>query len=256
MAKSDPKLDAILLRLNKLDTLDSVVDKLDSLSATVNSISAQVNTLQGKVECNTQSIANLRSEFEHFKEESTREMRSVKNTLNWREQQLRANTVRLFNFPVGPDETSNLPACMYDRIIKPLLTAAKAAGDIASVPQVQNTLETAYRAFTQEEPVEGAPPPPIVIRFATRALKIATLKQRRHNMPEPSEGEKRVGVKRFVIVEDLTPPAHKLLKALQADSRTDKVWSVNGQICYSVPNKSGYKKVRSVFDSVDIILAK
>ena len=74
-------------------------------------------------------------------------------------------------------------------------------------------------------------------------------------MPEPSEGEKRAGVKRFIIVEDLTPPAHKLLNALQADDRTDKVWSVNGQICFSIPNKKGFKKVRSVFDNIDFILS-
>ena len=74
-------------------------------------------------------------------------------------------------------------------------------------------------------------------------------------MPVPSEGEKLAGGKHFVVVEDLTPPAHKLLKALQANSRTEKVWSVNGHICDSLPQKKGYKRVRSVFDSIESILS-
>ena len=211
--------------------------------------------LTGKVQSNTDSIGALKQEFELFKTETGAELRNVKNTLNVREQQLRSTQVRVFNFPVAADETTGLTARIYDRILKPLLTAAKTAGDLGSVPQVQNTIEACYRVFTKEEPAEGQPPPPIVIRFATKQLKIAVLKQRRRFMPQPSEGEQRKGIKRFMIVEDLTPPAHKLLKALQADPRTDKVWSVNGQIHYSVPGKTGFKKVRSVFDHIDQILS-
>ena len=80
------------------------------------------------------------------------------------------------------------------------------------------------------------------------------MQQRRSHLPQPSEGEKKSGVRRFVIAEDLTPPAHKLLKAMQADKRTEKVWSVNGLIHFSVPGKTGYKKVKSVFDTLDQIL--
>ena len=255
MAISDSKLDANLLRLNKLDTLDNLVSKLDALAVTVSNLSSVVEAVRKEVDNNTQDIKNIRSDFETFKRDSASELRAVKNTLNYREQQLRGNTVRLFNFPHSQDDAAGLQARVYDRIVRPLLSAAKAAGDLASVPQAHNAFEACYRAFSQEEPSEGSPPAPVVIRFVSKALKIAVLKNRRQHLPEPSEGERRAGVKRFVLVEDLTPPAHKLLKVMQADSRTDKVWSVNGQICFSVPNKKGFKKVRSVFDSLDLILS-
>ena len=229
--------------------------KLDALTTTVNNISVVVEALQQKVEITTRDIKDLRNEFENFKAETSGELRAVKNTLNLREQQLRNNSVRLFNLPLSKDDSAGLQVRVYDRIVRPLLAAAKTAGDLTSVPQAHNAFEACYRAFSQEEHQEGASPAPVVIRFATKALKIAALKHRRQHMPAPSEGEKSARVKRFVLVEDLTPPAHKLLKALQADSRTEKVWSVNGQICFSVPNKKGYKKVRSVFDSLDIILS-
>ena len=255
MSKPDPRIDAILTKLNKLDSLDSVISKLDSLTATVNNISTVVDDLKVKVESNTTKIEDLKEDYEKFKKETAAELRSVKNTLNAREQQLRGNTIRLFNYPTGKDEAAGLLNRIYDRILRPILAAAKSAGDLTSVPQAHNAVEACYRAFTQVEPAEGAAPAPIVIRFASRPLKIAVLKHKKQHMPEPSEGERCAGAKRFVMVDDLTPPAHKLLKALQADSRTDKVWSVNGHICFSIPGKKGFKKVRSVFESVDSILA-
>ena len=252
---SQKNQDLILEKLEKLNLLDGVVSKLDQLTVTVNAVSSAVDLLAGKVQYNTDNIEFIRQEFDNFKTETRAELRSVKNTLNVREQQLRSAQVRVFNFPVAADDATALTARIYDRILRPLLSAAKTAGDLGSVPQVQNVVETCYRAFVQEEPEEGQPPPPVVIRFTNKQLKIAVLKQRRQSMPVPSEGEQKKGIKRFLIVEDLTPPAHKLLKAMQADPRTDKVWSVNGQIHYSIPGKSGYKKVRSVFDSIDQILS-
>ena len=252
---SQKNQDIILQKLEKLSLLDDVVAKLDKLETTVGNLSSAVESLAGKVQANADNICSLRQEFEVFKKETGAELRSVKNTLNAREQQLRSTQVRVFNFPVAADDSTSLTARIYDRILKPLLAAAKAAGDLGSVPQVHNAVESCYRVFSQEEPAEGQPPLPVIIRFISKQLKIAVLKQRRRSMPTPSEGEQKKGIRRFVIVEDLTPPAHKLLKAMQADQRTNKVWSVNGQIHYSVPGKTGYKKVRSVFDHIDTILS-
>jgi len=55
-------------------------------------------------------------------------------------------------------------------------------------------------------------------------------------------------------VEDLTPPTHGLLKALQADSRVDKVWSVNGQLHFTLVGREGVKKVKNVFAPLSEIL--
>ena len=249
MSKKNQEL--ILQKLETLNLLDGVVAKLDKLTDTVNAVSSAVDLLAGKVQYNTGNIDFLRQEFDKFKMETGAELRSVKNTLNVREQQLRSTQVQIFNFPVTADDAAGITARIYDRILRPLLSAAKTARDLGSVPQVQNVVESCY----QEELEEGQPPPPVIIRFTTKQLKIAALKQRRQSMPSPSEGEQKKGIKRFMMVEDLTPPAHKLLKSMQADPCTDKVWSVNGQIHYSIPGKTGYKKVRSVFDSIDQILS-
>ena len=146
-----------------------------------NAVSSAVDLLAGKVQYNTGNIDFLRQEFDKFKMETGAELRSVKNTLNVREQQLKSTQVRIFNFPVAADDAAGLTARIYDRILRPLLSAAKTARDLGSVPQVQNVVESCY----QEEPEEGQPPPPVIIRFTTKQLKIAALKQRRQSMPSP-----------------------------------------------------------------------
>lgn len=252
----------------KTDTakLDAIMERLEANAVTlatvatdVKGIKETITALQENVKANSDGLATLRREFDDFKEETHYEVRNLKTSFNNREQVLRGSTVRLFNIPAYPDEQANnfanLSAKLYGRIFVPILTAAVAAGDLPAVPHHLEAVEACYRAFVQVEPTVGQSPPPVVIRLRSKAIKIALLKHRRLHMPQPSENEKARGARRFVLVEDLTPPAHKLLKALQADPRTDKVWSVNGLIHFSLPNKTGYKKVRSVFDSVDDILS-
>ena len=77
----------------------------------------------------------------------------------------------------------------------------------------------------------------------------------RKAIPAPSDGEREAGVRRFLLVEDLTPEAYGLLKDLQKDTRTEKVWTINGNIFFTKPGVPGYKKVRNIFDSIDTILA-
>ncbi len=76
----------------------------------------------------------------------------------------------------------------------------------------------------------------------------------RRSVSLPPEGEREAGIRRYVIVEDLTPDAYSLLKSLSADDRTEKVWSMNGQIHFTRPGVSGFSKVKNIFDPVDLIL--
>lgn len=132
------------------------------------------------------------------------------------------------------------------------MVAAKAAGDLGSVPQQQNVMESCFRAYQQSEPSPGDTPSPVIVRLVNRNFKVAVLKNRRA-ITAANPGE--AGSKRVIVVEDLTQPAHKLLKELQGDSRVEKVWSVNGQIHYSRVGVAGYKKVKNIFDSIDTILS-
>ncbi len=202
---------------------------------------------------NTAAIAELRAELQLNKVE----VKSLKTSHNLREQRLRATTIRLFNFPTSLGESVDnyrpLATKVYDRVVRPTLVAAKAAGDIGTVYQQQNCIEACFRAFSPKEPAPGSPPPPIIIRLTNNSIKSAVMKNRKH-IPLPAEGDRLAGAKRYILVEDLTPEALSLLKTLQKDERTEKVWSLNGVIHYTRPGVAGYRKVRNIFDAPDTIL--
>ncbi len=258
MSRDSEKLDAILARLDKLDSLE---DKIDNISTKLNTLTAEVDSLKTKVNSNTTDITDMKEELTKVQTEMNlykQEVWKLKSTNNAREQRLRASTVRIFNIPVNAGESLEnfkpLSTKVYDRILRPALVAAKTAGDIGTVPQIQTAVEACFRAFTQTDPAASTlTPPPVIVRLSTTTLKWAVMKHRR-NIPPPPDSEKDAGIRRYVLVEDLTPDAHKLLKQLQADSRTDKVWSVNGQIFFSRPGVSGATKVKSVFSTLETIL--
>ncbi len=259
MAKSS-RDDYITQQLQKLDALDSLSTKIDSISTTLDKLSSSVNSLWASVTTNTDSIATNTAAIAEIKEEMAKhkmEMKSLKTSHNSREQRLRATTVRLFNFPVTIGESIDnykpLSTRVYDKIIRPALVAAKAAGGIGTVSQQQNCIEACFRSFSPREPAPGSPPPPIIIRLSSNATKFAVMKNRKHILA-PGDSERAAGSKGFILVEDLTPEALSLLKALQKDPRTDKVWSLNGILHFSRPGASGFSKVKNVFDSVDTIL--
>ncbi len=252
--------DYIVNQLKKLDSLEALSTKIDGIASSLSTLTSTVDALKTSVDTNTTDIAANAADIAELKEEMSKykaEVKSLKTSHNMREQRLRSSTVRLFNFATAAGESIDnykpLAARVYDRIIKPALVAAKAAGDINTVSQQQNCIEACFRVFSPREPAPGAPPPPIIIRLTTNAIKFAVLKNRKQ-IATPTESERLAGARRYIIVEDLTPEAHSLLKALQRDSRTEKVWSLNGAIHFSRPGVSGFFKVKNVFDSIEDIL--
>ncbi len=251
MALNNNKLDEILARLGAMDT------KLDEYNAAVTRLTTTVNTIRADVDNNTKDIAELREDFNKYKESNNKEVRSLKEQLNFREQQIRNSTIRLFNLrPLRGESVDNykgLAGRVYDKIVRPVLVAAKAAGDLGTIPQVQNAIDSCYRVFSPTEPDASRPPQPVVLKFLTHGLKVAFMKHRK-NIPLPSEEEREAGIRRFIAVEDLTPTAHKLLKDLQQDTRVAKVWSVNGRIHYKLAGRDEVNKVKSNIASVTEIL--
>ena len=72
--------------------------------------------------------------------------------------------------------------------------------------------------------------PPIIVKFRNLLHRSAILRNKKAIIPASTAAEKLAGAARFIIVEDLTPSNHKLLRDLQEDERVSKVWSVDGRI--------------------------
>jgi hypothetical protein len=186
-----------------------------------------------------------------------REIRLLKDKANAADQLTKANNIRLIGYPATDEETKStdggksFATRIYEKILKPVLAVAKAKGDITSVLSLANTVETMYRAGK----ISGSHTPPIVIIFNNRAARLAVLRNKRNNIPMPTDEEKSAGAKRYIIAEDLTGPSFRILRLLQADDRVSKVWSAEGQIRYVLKSDPTIKKVTSVHLSVDQIIA-
>jgi uncharacterized coiled-coil protein SlyX len=239
-ASSDQKLDMLLAAMGTL--LESQA-KIEKLTTTVCS-------LETKVASQEVTITTMQKEMKRMKEQ-----------LNDYDQQSRTQFIRLFNFPMADDDTAAdsgraLANRVYDRILKPIIVAAKAKNDITTVPQCANVIEDIYRVGKPSLKDGVQRPPPIIIRLCTKQLRLAILKNKKTSIPSPTTQERAAGIKRFVLVEDLTPHNYKKLSELLADDRIEKAWSVEGRLRFVLTGSDkSVKKVKSVYDSVDHIVS-
>lgn len=185
----------------------------------------------------------------------------LQNIVNLREQELRGLSIRISGLPFLEDEKSStdvrlLPKRVYEKILSPLLLHAKNMNFIDKIPSLNNTIISCYRVGGTRATTNTGSPPPIVMKLNNEAVRLAILKSKRTAMPTPSSAEKDMGINRFIISEDLTPNCYKKVKELQRDERTDKVWTVDGKIRFSLKDDKSVYRVYSIFDPVDVIIHK
>jgi hypothetical protein len=184
------------------------------------------------------------------------EMKQLKETVNYREQMTRSLCVRIVNLPVaddevnGPDSAAATAKLSYERVIRPLLTAAKTKSKISSVPNLSNVITKAYRLAKQST---SSPPPPIIVHLISPNIKSILFIMKKEAMPRLSDAERAQYQKRLLLSEDLTPPTFAFFKQLKGDERVSRAWTVEGQIRFIKANDPNnfIHKVRSVFNPID-----
>jgi DNA-binding transcriptional MerR regulator len=186
-----------------------------------------------------------------------KEVKKLKETSNDREQAAKSRTIRLFGYASTEEETRTTDGGksfnnkLYDRIIKPCLNTAKTNGDIQSTPQFSTAIEKIFRAGKSSNP---ARPAPIIITFTSDTYRLAVLRNKKSSLPAPSTPERDAGIRRYLVVEDLTPANYNMLKTLQQREEVDKAWTIEGRIRYTMRGDSTVRRVKSVFDPVENIL--
>lgn len=141
----------------------------------------------------------------------------LQNTVNLREQQLRAKTVRITGFPYTEEEKAStdpkyLTKKIHEKLLSPIYNFAKSSGQIERAPTNTTAIESCFRVRASSALTGTARPPPIILKFTTEPMKPHIMKNKRLHMPMPSKEEKDIGIQRFTIVDDLTPPAYKKLR--------------------------------------------
>ena len=242
-------------------SLESLEAKMDTLLRKME----ELTVLQIKVvelEDSVRVLNNLNSDLTSTVFKLNHEVLLLKEKDNTRDQQSRGSAVRLFGLAAGEEEDAANPARalikrVFDCIVKPVLTAAKSNKQLDSVPSLANTIVDAYRVGKAKQAIVGQPPPlplPIIVKFASPAIRLAFLRNKRASLPSPSAAEIQAGVKRYSVVEDLTPTTYKKMREMADSLEVDKVWSIDGRLRYTVPGDKTIYKVKSVFASVAEIL--
>ncbi len=82
------------------------------------------------------------------------------------------------------------------------------------------------------------------------------MKNKRLHTPLPTKEEMDAGLRKFSIVEDLTPPAYSKLRELQREESVSKAWASGGCLHFTTRGSDRVHTVKSVFDPIVDILAK
>jgi hypothetical protein len=190
-----------------------------------------------------------------------RQVYELRNIVNMREQEQRNMSIRISGFPLLDDEKASTDAKflakkIYEKALYPVLAAAKAKNDIDKIPTLNNTIASCYRVGANFARANTATPPPLVIKLQSEHVRMAILKNKRLSTPSPTDEEKAMGLKKMIIMEDLTPACYKLLRDLQRSEEVQKAWTVEGRIRFLLTGSQTIHKVKSVFDSASGIIEK
>jgi hypothetical protein len=248
MAPSKPKdnSEVILAELSaissKLSKLDPIPEKLEAMEHLLATLAEENATLKREVRLRDAEISGLH------------------HRINAIEQYNRSWSIRVNNVSIPAEEEANPKKVMeavYKKLIHPILTGALEKGAIDSIPPLHAAIETAHIL-----PGKPNTPKPIIVRFTSRHLKQTLFTFKKEFSPKtpssttssstPSRGPRM----QFPFYEDLTRDNFLKMKALAADQRVTACWSVGGQLRYRlVSSPEVVRRVKSVYDSVDVILS-
>lgn len=237
--------------LARVAALESKVSEAETKNKAAMS---RCSALENRCEALENSVIDLARKAEA----KSQEIFDLKNRLNTREVESRACNIRLLGLPITDSEKNAtdggkaFAVRTFEKILRPIFEAAVENGHLRQVPQFEEAIEAVYRTGAQKP---NKKPPPVLIVFAHRNLRLAVLKNKKDNTPAPSRAEQDAGANSFLIVEDLTPATFAMFLALKEDQRVGKVWSFNGRLKYTlVGHDNKPLNVKSVFSDVDEFL--
>ena len=126
--------------------LDLIINMLKDQSTAINDTKALLAASQAKVSVLETKVSTLEFTVDALSADVT----SLKEQLNVKNQEGKLNNARLFGIPLSDEETTATDGgeafkkIVYDRFIKPCLNAARANGDIPTVPHAANVISKIY----------------------------------------------------------------------------------------------------------------
>ena len=231
----------------------SLADVQASLKTLISSVGMMSERLAG-LERRMEDIAALQRSVHMV----TEEVNTVKKQINEVDQESRGSCIRIMGLNITEAELEGgqekaIMRKAYDKLIKPILSAAKTKGDIDSVPIMHNLLEQGRFVSKPFVDKKGRTLPPVcLVRFSNRYMRNTVMRLKKEHMPDPTDAEKAAGISRFVFVEDLTQVNAKKLKEFRDNQHIERAWTVDGRIRFTaVGDVNNVRRLASPFLSVE-----
>jgi hypothetical protein len=241
-------LDQLSTITKRLDKFDLLSEQLSNIEGSMKALAAENITLKKTIENNSESIHHLQSNQNRIDQYNG----------SW--------SVRIMELPLSQAAEANpfnLVETVYEKVFLPILAGAKEQNIIKRIPSCEQLLE---RAHVLPASKAGATKP-IICRFLNRDYRAICfrLKKSYATRVETGGARTRAGASggtpaedrpRFAypFYEDLTAATFKKMKELQADSRVEACWSVNGLLRYRLTGSDEVKRVKQPLDPVNTIL--
>ena len=234
--------DVVRETAEKLSAITSKLEKLDSMELTMADIRAENRQLR-------EALA--------FKDD---EIRQLNHCLNELEQYTRGGSIRVLNVPLTDEEERNntqVATKLYNLVLKPILQGALDSGDIDNIPSREQLIEKAHVL-----PGKDGEHKPIIARFYNREMRALCFQHKKKSAPRVTAGastsrrnQEKEGSYCFPFYEDLTKANFVAMRAISDHKDVQSCWSINGQLKFKLIGSTVVKKVKSIYDTVDNIVA-
>lgn len=252
----DSKFSAILAQLScitkRLDKVDLLGEQLTNIEETMASVTAE-NTIIRQTQAAHHST-----------------LLDIQNNQIRMDQYNRSWSVRIMNLQLQPEEEEDpfeLVDAVYNKVFLPILKGALDQKSIKKIPTCEQLLERAHvLPATKTGTIK-----PIICRFFNRDYRAICFRFKKEYATREGDtiwsergaaggtaGGGPPGSKQpryaYPFYEDLPTATFKKMKELQADSRVETCWTINGQIRYRLAGSDQVKRVKQSLDSIDTIL--
>jgi hypothetical protein len=176
------------------------------LIQSANATNAKLDTALAELRDMKERVVEVETDLKH----AFTEIFDLKEKINKMEQKDRSHTIRVFGLPLseeekeGSDPQKAAAKNVYDRLLRPILATAKDKGLISTLPHSSNVVVEAFRLTSKKSPPTAsasphARPPPILLKLVSIPVKTAIFKAKSSALPDPTETEKGMGIRRFHI---------------------------------------------------------
>ncbi len=226
----------------------------------IKSYSTRFDKLEAMLDAVKKENKELKKEQKEMKEtleERDQEILKLRERINDQEQYARGWSARVLGMDIPASDATDPVKVMghvYSRLLLPIFRGAVQTGQLNSIPNVEQVLETAHILPAKPDTI-----PAVICRFYSRNIRALVFRLKKDFAPrldadrQYSQGQ-HPGKFAYSIFEDLTRLNFAKLRALSQHDKVHACWSVNGSLRYRLKDSDAIVRVKSVMCSVEDIL--